>query len=90
MQKTQGEETKQALGQVLGSYKHGGTVPRTGLYKLHAGEKVIPAEKKTDMCSDEAYPQRPMPLKSNHGEATVRPNAALKAAEKQYGTAGRN
>jgi hypothetical protein len=26
-----------------GSFKHGGTVPRTGTYKLHRGEKVIPS-----------------------------------------------
>jgi len=30
---------------VLGNFKHGGTVPKTGLYKLHKGEKVIPVKK---------------------------------------------
>jgi hypothetical protein len=28
---------------VAGSFKHGGTVPKTGIYKLHKDEKVIPA-----------------------------------------------
>lgn len=28
----------------LGSFKKGGTVPKTGVYKLHEGEQVIPAE----------------------------------------------
>jgi hypothetical protein len=30
---------------VLGSMKKGGRVHVTGLYKLHAGEKVVPAKK---------------------------------------------
>lgn len=29
----------------LGTFKKGGVVPKTGNYKLHQGEKVIPAEK---------------------------------------------
>lgn len=28
---------------ISGSYKHGGTIPRTGIYRLHRGEHVIPA-----------------------------------------------
>lgn len=28
----------------LGSFKKGGTVPKTGVYKLHEGEQVIPSE----------------------------------------------
>lgn len=32
---------------VLGSYKNGtNSVPKTGAYKLHKGEKVVPAKKK--------------------------------------------
>lgn len=31
---------------VMGSFKKGGKVKKTGLYKLHKGEKVIPAKKK--------------------------------------------
>lgn len=27
---------------VLGAFKEGGTVPKTGIYKLHEGEEVIP------------------------------------------------
>lgn len=27
----------------ISSYKRGGTIPRTGIYRLHAGEHVIPA-----------------------------------------------
>lgn len=30
---------------VLGSYKKGGKVKKTGLYKLHKGEKVVSAKK---------------------------------------------
>ena len=30
---------------VLGNFEKGGTVKKTGLYKLHKGEKVIPAKK---------------------------------------------
>ncbi len=26
---------------ILGSFKHGGKVKKTGIYKLHAGEKVM-------------------------------------------------
>lgn len=29
----------------LGSFKKGGKVKKTGLYKLHAGEVVLPAKK---------------------------------------------
>src|ERR1700676_882007 len=32
-----------AIGQAIGSFKKGGTVPETGMYKLHKGEEVIPA-----------------------------------------------
>lgn len=28
---------------IPGGFKHGGRVHRTGIYKLHAGERVIPA-----------------------------------------------
>jgi len=31
---------------VLGSYKKGGKVKKTGLYKLHKGEKVVPVKSK--------------------------------------------
>jgi hypothetical protein len=30
------------INAVQGSFKHGGMVPKTGAYKLHKGEKVIP------------------------------------------------
>ncbi len=30
--------------QVLGDFEHGGNVPKTGLYRLHEGERVIPAK----------------------------------------------
>ena len=29
-------------GRVMGSFKKGGTVKRTGNYRLHRGEKVVP------------------------------------------------
>lgn len=35
---------KQQSQKVLGSFKQGGTVPKTGNYKLHKGEKVVPQE----------------------------------------------
>ncbi len=35
----------------LGSFKKGGVVPKTGNYKLHKDEKVIPAEKAKQMDS---------------------------------------
>lgn len=38
--KWKGEQAK-----ALGSFKEGGVVPKTGNYKLHKDEKVIPAEK---------------------------------------------
>ena len=34
------------LDNVLGSFKKGGTVKKTGVYKLHKGEEVVPAKKK--------------------------------------------
>lgn len=34
---------------ILGSYKKGGTVPKTGAYILHKDEKVIPAKKANNM-----------------------------------------
>jgi hypothetical protein len=32
------------LKQVLGSYKHGGRVKKTGVYLIHKGEHVVPAK----------------------------------------------
>lgn len=41
---------KEKLAQeVVGSMKDGGMVKKTGLYKLHKGEKVIPADKVKEM-----------------------------------------
>lgn len=51
------EANKLQNQKVLGSLKKGGTIPKTGLYKLHKDEKVIPANKakmmnkKMDMAS---------------------------------------
>lgn len=39
-------EDQNSGGQALGSFKKGGKVPKTGLYKLHKGEKVVPAKKR--------------------------------------------
>lgn len=36
-------EKSQMEKKALGSYKEGGTIPKTGTYELHAGEKVTPA-----------------------------------------------
>lgn len=34
-----------AAAMTQGSFKRGGTVPKTGTYRLHKGERVIPARK---------------------------------------------
>jgi hypothetical protein len=39
---------KDEQDRVLGSFKKGGTVKKTGLYKMHKGEAVIPAKKATE------------------------------------------
>jgi hypothetical protein len=36
---------QQRMGGLLGSMKKGGKVAKTGPYKLHKGEKVVPAHK---------------------------------------------
>lgn len=41
----------QQTQEIMGSMKKGGTVPKTGPYKLHKGEKVIPADKVKTMAS---------------------------------------
>lgn len=45
--KWRGEQAKAV--NTLGSFKHGGTVPKTGAYQLHKDEQVIPAEKAKQM-----------------------------------------
>lgn len=42
----EGVITKETSKRALGSFKSGGTVKRTGLYKLHKGEKVKKAAKR--------------------------------------------
>lgn len=37
--------TNSTTDTVLGSFKRGGKVKKTGLYKLHAKERVVPAKK---------------------------------------------
>jgi len=44
------------------SFKHGGTVPKTGIYKLHKGEEVIPVGENGNTASVNssiAYQERP-------------------------------
>ncbi len=36
----------QQIRRPVGSFKKGGTVKKTGLYKLHKGEKILPKRKK--------------------------------------------
>lgn len=51
--KSQGEKEASKVGyeksdsgeRIKGSYKKGGTIPETGAYKLHKGERVVPAKK---------------------------------------------
>lgn len=38
-------QNREAVKDVLGSFKKGGTVKKTGNYKLHEGEEVVPADK---------------------------------------------
>lgn len=38
---------KENARQALGSFKRGGKVKKTGLYKLHKNEKVVPAKRAT-------------------------------------------
>jgi len=33
------------MAAAMGSFKRGGTVKKTGTYKLHKGERVVPAKK---------------------------------------------
>ena len=41
-EETAGVGKKQQTQEILGSFKHGGRVGKTGAYKLHKGETVIP------------------------------------------------
>lgn len=41
-EETAGVSKKQQTQQILGSFKRGGKVMKTGAYKLHKGETVIP------------------------------------------------
>ena len=40
------------VAKVMGSFKKGGIVPKTGAYKLHEGEQVIPKDKVQGRNSD--------------------------------------
>lgn len=42
-----------ARREIMGSMKKGGTIPKTGLYKMHKDEKVIPADKAKAMKKKE-------------------------------------
>lgn len=53
-EETAGVSRKQQAQQVLGSFKQGGNVPKTGNYKLHAGEKVL-TKKQADTLSTQSY-----------------------------------
>jgi hypothetical protein len=60
-QEAKGKDNTSELGQeayrqrninaVQGSFKKGGTVPKTGIYQLHKGEKVIPKHKADKMVA---------------------------------------
>jgi hypothetical protein len=49
-EETAGEGKKLQTQAILGSMKKGGTIPKTGLYKLHKDEKVVPADKAKTMA----------------------------------------
>jgi hypothetical protein len=42
----------------LGSFKRGGRVKKTGIYKVHAGEKVVPAHTRKAKLSGSLNPLR--------------------------------
>jgi hypothetical protein len=42
---------KKLAGEVQGSFKKGGKVKKTGLYKLHKNETVVPAKKRRKRSS---------------------------------------
>lgn len=48
-QATSATGNAQTRQELMGSFKKGGVVPKTGPYKLHKGEKVIPAKKENEM-----------------------------------------
>jgi hypothetical protein len=40
-----GQGISSGIGKIIGSFKKGGRVKRTGNYRLHAGEKVVTAKR---------------------------------------------
>lgn len=52
-------------GQPLGSLKKGGIVKKTGLYKLHAGEKVVPASPPPATQEQTSKKPKPSPEESS-------------------------
>lgn len=46
--KQMGSDIKSGVQKVMGSFHDGGTVPKTGPYKLHEGEEVIPAKRASE------------------------------------------
>lgn len=54
----------------LGSFKKGGTVPKTGLYQLHKDEKVIPAKDNKDAKAPAKSEAKPEMKKAMMDKAT--------------------
>jgi len=51
------------IGKLFG-FKNGGKVPRTGVYRLHAGEVVIPKKNVAQMSKKLAHIKKRKPKKS--------------------------
>lgn len=43
-----GSVIKSGAQKVIGSFKDGGTVPKTGIYKLHEREEIVPAKRASE------------------------------------------
>lgn len=74
------------IARPIASFKKGGTVPKTGVYKLHEGEKVIPKDKvmDTSIISGKAKPKAKgklhlVPPSEGHKPKGAHGRAAVKA-----------
>jgi hypothetical protein len=45
-------DAAKGVGKLLGSFKKGGRVKKTGKYKLHKGERVVPRSRVKDLAKN--------------------------------------
>lgn len=62
---TQPRQSNIKVGGVMGSFKKGGHVNKTGVYKLHEGEEVIPKKKAMARKMKEQYQCKSYYTKNN-------------------------